>query len=79
MAFLFKGRASERSTFMTLRFKGLIFQGSTLPETKTNSSPLKIDKGNSYCKPPFLGAMLVFGRGPAISTLVMVAADGGSG
>ena len=33
----------------------------TLPET--NSSPLKMDpgKGDSYCKPPFLGAMLVFG------------------
>ena len=34
---------------------------NTLPET--NSSPLKIDPwkfGDSYWKPPFLGAMLVF-------------------
>ena len=36
---------------------------NTLPET--NSSPLKIDHwnfGDSYWKPPFLGAMLVSGR-----------------
>ena len=36
---------------------------TTIPET--NSSHLKIDpkiKGDSYWKPPFLGAMLVSGR-----------------